>query len=171
VYPGPQGPLDSIRWEIQRESLEDFEYLRLLADETAAVKQRLGPAASWVRPERRAMELARFVVPAISETEKAPAKILAVRAKVADEIVALSQAPSLLVETEPGENATLVEGPIAVELRGIAEPGATVKIKGSPVKVEGDGNFVARCGAQIRIEVQHGGKTKTVVRSFRVRKQ
>jgi uncharacterized protein (DUF427 family) len=117
------------------------------------------------------MELARFVVPAITETEKDPAKILAVRARVAGEIIALSQGPALLVETEPAENATLVEGPIAVEVRGITEPGATVKVNGKPVTVESDGNFVARTGAQIRIEAEHGGKTKTIVRSFKVRKQ
>ena len=171
VYPGPQGPLNSIRWEIQRESIEDFEYLHLLATQTAALKQRLGQPAAWVRPQRRAMELARFVVPAITETEKDPAKILAVRGKVADEIIALSQGPALLVETEPAENATLVEGPIAVEVRGITEPGATVKVNGKPVTVETDGNFVARAGAQIRIEAEHGGKKQTAVRSFKVRKQ
>jgi hypothetical protein len=170
LYPGPQGPLNSIRWEIQRDSLEDYEYLHLLAAQTAAVKQRLGQPASWVRPQRRAMELARFVVPAIAETEKDPAKILAVRARVADEIVSLGQDPALLIETEPAENATLVEGPLAVELRGITEPGSTVKVNGNLVTVESDGNFVARTGPQIRIEAEHGGKKKTILRSFKVRK-
>jgi uncharacterized protein (DUF427 family) len=109
-------------------------------------------------------------VPAITETEKDPAKILTVRARVADEIIALSQSPALLVETEPAENASLVEGPIAVEVRGITEPGATVRVNGSRVAVESDGNFVARTGAQIRIEAEHGGKKQTALRSFKVRR-
>ncbi len=33
VYPGPHGPRDSIRWEMQREGLQDYELLRLLAAE------------------------------------------------------------------------------------------------------------------------------------------
>ncbi|HOS42928.1 MAG TPA: DUF4091 domain-containing protein, partial [Armatimonadota bacterium] len=33
VYPGPHGPHDSIRWEMQREGLQDYELLRLLAAE------------------------------------------------------------------------------------------------------------------------------------------
>ena len=31
VYPGPHGPHDSIRWEQQREGVQDYELLRLLA--------------------------------------------------------------------------------------------------------------------------------------------
>ncbi len=170
VYPGSQGPLDSIRWEIQRESLEDFEYLHLLVRQTAALKERLGGAAAAVDPRRRALELARFVVPAIADTEKDPARIAAVRRKVADEIVALGQEPALLVQTDPPENVPLVEGPIAVEVRGVTVPGATVKVNGSRVQVGSDGTFAARTGAEVRVEAEHAGKKKTTVRSFKVRK-
>lgn len=170
IYPGSQGPLDSIRWEIQRESLEDFEYLHLLVEQTAALKERLGKAAAGIDPRRRALELARLVVPAIAETEKDPARIAAVRNKVADEIVALGQEPGLLVQTDPAENVTLVEGPIAVEVRGVTVPGATVKVNGAAVEVGADGAFAARTGAQVRIEAEHGGMKKTVVRTFKVRK-
>ncbi|NQT51421.1 DUF4091 domain-containing protein, partial [bacterium] len=75
LYPGTDGPLSSIRWEIQRESLEDFEYLHLLTAKTAAIKKRLGAAAASIRPNRRAKELCRRVVPAISATERDPARI------------------------------------------------------------------------------------------------
>lgn len=170
IYPGKEGPMDSMRWEIQRESLEDFEYLHLLAAETEAAKQRLGAAASWVRPQRRPMELARLVVPSIPDTEKDPAKIAAVRGRVADEIAGLRQGPLALVETEPMEGSTLLEGPIAVEIRGIVEPGATVKINGRAVQLEPDGTFLDRQGAGVRIEVEHGGKKKTIVRNFKTRK-
>src|SRR5690606_38890715 len=30
VYPGPEGPLDSIRWEVFREALQDMRALELL---------------------------------------------------------------------------------------------------------------------------------------------
>ncbi len=170
VYPGKEGPLNSIRWELQRESLEDCEYLHLLVAQVAAVKQRLGEAADWVRPRRRALELARRVVPAITQTELDPAKIQATRWQLADEIATLAQPPLVLIETEPAEGATLVEGPVAVELRGVVQPGATVQVNGRPVTVAADGQFVARTGAQIRIEVQYQGQKKELRRSFAVRR-
>jgi hypothetical protein len=109
-------------------------------------------------------------VPAIPDTEKDPARIAAVRRRVADEIVAASQEPALVVQTDPPENATLIEGPIAVEVRGVTVPGATVKVNGNRVEVQADGSFSARTGAEIRIEAEHAGKKKTAVRSFRVRR-
>jgi hypothetical protein len=170
VYPGSQGPLDSVRWEMQRESLEDFEYLELLAAKTAAVQKQLGPAASWVDPRRRAVELSRRVVRAVSDTEVDPAKIQAARREIAAEILAIDQPPLVLIQTEPAENCVLVEGPITVELRGVVQAGAKVKLNGTPVAVQGDGTFLALAGPQIRIEAERDGKKKTMVRSFKVRK-
>lgn len=174
VYPGPEGPLNSLRWEIQRESLEDFEYLWLLTEKTARLCQQLGQKASWVQPERTAMELARQVVPAITQWEREAAKIMAVRAQVAEEILALDRPPLLLVQTEPPAGSTLYGEPIVVELLGLTEPGAEVKVNGHPVEVSPDGRFVARPtplrpSGQVRIEVQHQGKTKTILKQFTLR--
>ncbi|MBM4034932.1 MAG: DUF4091 domain-containing protein [Planctomycetes bacterium] len=175
VYPGADGPLDSIRWEIQRESIEDFEYLWLLAAKTAEAKKRLGSAADWVDPRRRAVELCRQVVPAIADTEKDPARIMAVRGEIADEIIALDAEPQLLVETEPMAGATLVHGPISVELRGVTRPGATVKLNGSPVAVGPDGSFASHVSPrgtrhEVRIEAEQGGSRKLATRLFHVRR-
>jgi hypothetical protein len=169
IYPGSQGPLDSIRWEIQRESLEDFEYLHLLTTRTAAVQKQLGPAAASFDPRRRALELSRRVVRAVSDTELDAAKIAFVRREIANEIVAITQPPLVLVQTEPADNVVLVEGPISVEVRGVVEPGAKVKVNGSPVTVHADGSFLALAGAQARVEVDREGKRKGIVRSFKVR--
>ena len=32
VYPGPNGPIDSLRWELIRDGIEDYDYLALLLD-------------------------------------------------------------------------------------------------------------------------------------------
>ncbi len=170
IYPGAEGPLNSLRWEIQRESLEDYEYMHLLTRETATLAKRLGPGAAWVRPSRRAMELCRQVVPQIADPEQDPAKILAVRGKLADEIVALGQEPAVLVETEPMDGSTVLDGPIAIEVRGVVEPGTTVKLDGKSIEVRPDGSFVGRTYSQLRIEVERGGEKKTLQRSFVVRK-
>jgi hypothetical protein len=175
IYPGAAGPLNSLRWEIQRESLEDFEYLHLLMTKTAEVKKRLGPAADWLDPRRRPLELSRRVVPAIADTEKDPATILAVRGQIADEIVALDREPLLLVQTEPPDGSTLVHGPIAVELRGVTQPGASVKVNGAAVEVRADGSFATLASPrpqkpEVRIEAEREGKKATVLRRFEIRK-
>ncbi|NOX54631.1 MAG: DUF4091 domain-containing protein [Planctomycetes bacterium] len=174
VYPGSKGPLNSIRWEMQRESIEDYEYLHLLAAKTAELKRRLGPAAAWLDPRRRALELCRRVVPAIAETERNPARIMAARAAIADEIMAFDQPPLLLVQTEPAAGSTLIEGPILVELRGITEPGTTVKVNGRAVKVHADGTFFYGTRPtgekhEIRIEATRAGRKKIAIRRFRIR--
>ena len=47
VYPGPDGPLDSIRWEQMREGIQDYELLRLL-DQRAGEKGKLGGRADEI---------------------------------------------------------------------------------------------------------------------------
>lgn len=174
IYPGSDGPLNSIRWEIQRESLEDFEYLHLLTTATAAAKRRLDPATDWVDERRRAMELCRRVVPSIANTAKDPAQIMATRNAIADEIIALDRAPLLLVQTEPPAGATLIQGPILVEVRGVVEANTVVKVNGRQIGVYPDGNFA--CGTApvgddsvIRIEAECNGEKKTAIRRFRIR--
>jgi len=175
IYPGSQGPLSSIRWEIQRESLEDYEYLHLLADKTDEVKHRLGEAAAWVDPRRRALELCRRVVPGIAEVEKDPGRMMAARDAIADEIIALDQSPLMLTETEPPAGATLVDGPIAVEVRGVVEQGTKVKVNGRSIEVRPDGRF-ACIGhprgeeSEISIEAEREGTKKLTVRSFHVKR-
>jgi len=174
IYPGSEGPLNSIRWEIQRESIEDYEYLHLLAAKTADLKRRLGDAAAWLDPERRASELARRVVPSIAETQRDPAQIMAARAAVADEIVALDRPPLLLIQTEPREGSTLINGPIAVQLRGVTAPGAEVKVNGRQVEVRDDGTFACNTGPSggehtIVVQSRLGDDAKTAVRRFLIR--
>jgi hypothetical protein len=174
IYPGSQGPLSSIRWEIQRESLEDYEYLYLLTQKTAELKARLGGAAAWVDPQRRARELCRRVLPSIADWEKDPAQIMATRHEIADEIVALRQPPLLLAQTEPPAGSTLINGPIVVEVRGIAQPGATVTVGGRPVDARPDGTFACTARpnsdtGQLPIEAEHQGKKKATIRRFVVR--
>jgi hypothetical protein len=174
IYPGSEGPLSSIRWEIQRESLEDYEYLRLLEENTAALKTRLGAAADWLDPPRRARELCRRVVPSIPEWERDPARIAAARQAVAEEIVALDRAPLLVVQTEPPAGSTLIDAPIVVEVRGIVDPGAAVTVGGRRVEVGPHGTFACTARpksdtGELLVEAQQAGKKKATVRRFVMR--
>jgi hypothetical protein len=63
VYPGPEGPLDSLRWEQMREGLQDFELLWLLAQEgpeqADAICERMVPDPLTYRREWQEMRKAR----------------------------------------------------------------------------------------------------------------
>jgi len=175
IYPGAEGPMNSIRWEMQRESVEDYEYLHLLVTKTSEAKKRLGTAADRLDERRRAMEVCRRVVPSIADTERDPAHIMAARRAIADEIIALDASPLLLAQTEPSAGATLVDGPILVELRGVVEPGTSVKVNGRAINPRPDGTFA--CGthpvgdnSEITIEAERDGQKKTTIRRFRVRR-
>jgi len=176
VYPGKTGPLDSIRWEIQRESLEDYEYLWLLEQKLAEVKRRLGPPADWFEPRRRGLELARRVVPSLTETPKTPEIIWAVREQIADEILLLDRAPLALVQTEPDDGTTLIHGPINLEVRGVVESGTTVKVNSAKVNVTADGRFGCRASPQgeqghVVISLEKDGNSKELVRFFKIRRE
>jgi len=93
-WPGDlNGPLNSIRWEIQRESIEDYEYLRLLVVATSAAKRRLGSPAEWTDEMRRAKESCHTVVPSISDITKDAPLIVETRKAIVDEIVAMDREP------------------------------------------------------------------------------
>jgi len=176
IYPGKTGPLDSIRWEIQRESLEDFEYLWLLEQKLTEVKKRLGTAADWFEPRRRGLELARRVVPSLTETPKTPEIIWAIREQIANEILILDRAPLALVQTEPDDGTTLIHGPINLEVRGVVEPGTTVKVNSAQVNVTADGWFGCRASPQgeqgrVVISLEKDGNSKEFVRTFKVRRE
>ena len=116
------------------------------------------------------MELCREIVPSITDTEKDARRILDVRGRVADAIIALDAAPRLVVETEPPAGSTVYEGPIAIEVRGLTEPGTVIKVNGHNCHVGDDGNFVACPGpgrdGEVRVEAELGGKTRTVIKKF-----
>jgi len=110
-------------------------------------------------------------VPSITEWERDPARIAAVRQAIADEIVALDAEPLLLVETEPAEGTVLVNGPIVVEVRGVVQPGTAVRVGGRAVEVRTDGSFACLGGgrSEVSVEAAREGRTRTTIRRFRVR--
>jgi hypothetical protein len=78
MWPGEDGPHSSLRYEAQREGLEDCEYLSLLED-----KHR---AAGEADPARRSKELAGQLVRAMTDYETDPAKLEAVRRQLVREV-------------------------------------------------------------------------------------
>ncbi len=174
VYPGKTGPLDSVRWEIERESVEDYEYLTLLTELTAAVKKNFDGRLWWLDPRSRSMEIGRRVVPDLTHTELDPLKIEQARFDLVDEIKAVSASPRLIVQSFPADNSVSYQGPVVIEIYGLTTPGAKVTVAGISPAVANDGQFHqiiwGKTGSNdIEIKAELNGKTTKTIRRFTVK--
>jgi len=174
VYPRKDGPLDSIRWEMMREGIQDYEEFRLLAEKTERVIGRLGKVADEFDPRQRSDEICRRIVRSFSDYEKGPAAFRSAKRMLLEELATIESPPLTVVATAPLAETELVPGPIVVEVRGVVQTGATVNVSGKAVEVRPDGQFAARAALTpghdtIEMVVEHNGRTKTLRRHFRVK--
>lgn len=72
IYPGEEGPLDSLRWEMLRQGMEDYEYLWLLEDVSGN--------------REKGEELCRQIIKDINDYEKNLRKLAKIRRAIAEEI-------------------------------------------------------------------------------------
>jgi hypothetical protein len=172
VYPGPaDNPyslLDSIRWEVQRDSIEDFEYLWLLEHCHAQVRERLGDPAKDLDASARSRELCGKLVRTFTDYEKDPAGIASVRDQLTREIESALEPPLLLWQSAPPMDQYVAAGPTAVEIHGVTEPGARVSVNGRNVTLSQDGSFKgwvfkwdAAFDATVKVETDQGTKEQT----------
>ncbi|NQT84918.1 DUF4091 domain-containing protein [bacterium] len=174
VYPGKKGPLDSIRWEMMREGIQDYEEFRLLSEKTGRVIERLGSAAGSINPRQRSDEICRRIVTSFSDYEKDPIAFRSAKRILLEEIATIESPPLVVVATAPPAETELVPGPVVVEVYGAVEKGASVKVAGARIEVEPDGRFAVRATPRpqrdtVEIVVEHNGHSKTLRRHFRVR--
>jgi hypothetical protein len=172
IYPGPDGPLSSIRYEALRDGIEDYECLWLLADRTRERIEALG-GSEMVEPGERSDDIARSVVRDFLDYAKTPAELEAARGRVAESLAALDADPPLIVATDPGEAVPLAPGPIVVRVRGVTDPGATVTVNGQKVVRREGAGFVIDVwpsveAPDITIVATLDGRETTVVRHFRI---
>ncbi len=174
IYPGRDGPVSSIRWEMVREGLEDYEYLWLLAERRRQVKQQLGAGAEAINAAARSDEIARSIVRDFVDYVRDPEALRAARERIAAEIVALERRPLLVVQTDPPEDVELVPAPIVVRVIGATEPGATVTVNGAPVELDDASGFALHRSLSpgsptLTVTAELNGQQKTLARRFRVR--
>ncbi|MBQ2789580.1 MAG: hypothetical protein IJE97_08070, partial [Thermoguttaceae bacterium] len=125
----------------------------------------------WLNAKKRSLELARRAIKTPSDVALDPAVFTETRLELAREIESLTNGPRLLVQTFPGDGATLVPGPVVIEFYGLTEPGATVSIGGKAVEVRSDGTFEhstwqEKTGAVEIIATTPDGRTAKTVRRF-----
>lgn len=167
VYPGAGGPLASLRLAVQRDSLEDFDYLCALEDRVRAAAAELGATA--FDPRARSDAWCGRIVRDFLDFERDPAGYAAARAGIAAEIAELEREPRVLWTTLPDEATVLVPGPIVLDVRGVTRPGATVTVNGQAVPVKADGSFhagVPPFRGEVALELEHGGRRQRQARRF-----
>ena len=83
-----QGPLDSIRWEMIREGIEDYDYLAML-DDAIRTAQSLGVQSKLVDTAKSALSEVDRVVRSVIDYEKDPRRLYSARIKVGNALEAL----------------------------------------------------------------------------------
>lgn len=107
------GPVNSLRWELLREGLEDGEYFWLLKEALARAELRLGPAHSAVLAGRAAQEEIWARAPSVSGFERDPERLQLARQAIAEAIEALEDGAPVIVNqprsriASPGETVIL----------------------------------------------------------------
>ena len=173
VYPGPEGPMDSIRWEALRDGIEDYEYLWLLTSAAERAKAELGGAAADFNPRRLADELCHQAAPTILDYVRRPDKLRDTRRRIAREIIALTSSPRLLVWTEPPASHPLAAGPAVAVLYVATEAGAEVTVNGGEAELDESGfharNLSLSPGEhEITVTAARGDQANTVIRTLNV---
>lgn len=77
-----KGPVDSIRWEMIREGIEDYDYLKMLSDAVKSAEAS-GKNGKAVQAGRKALARVDQLVRGVTDFEKDPEKLMAAREAVA----------------------------------------------------------------------------------------
>jgi hypothetical protein len=171
VYPTELGILNSIRWEQERNGLSDYEYLWLLEQSIAGLKEKIGSAGHWIKPEQRGRELATRVISTMTQFTRDPKVLYDTKLEILQEILAMQSHPALYVQTNPPANAKVTYGQILAEITGWTEPGSAVSMNGQNIVVGNDGVF--RCVAaltpeitRITVTTRKGAASNSATRSY-----
>ncbi len=175
VYPDPEKKrlFNSLRWEMMRESMEDYEYLWTLSDSVGKVAKKLDAADGEFDPRAPALELCAKAARSCTDFERNPDKLMALRREIAGQIVQTGSRPLVLLKTNPDGRAAIE--PSTVKLFGLTEKGASVEINGQKIAVDPGGRFYADVSLsinspEIKTTVRVGNDTKTLLKRFSVRK-
>jgi len=93
IYPGPEGPVSSLRLEVIRDGIEDYELLRLLEERTAAVAEQ--PVSkerdTLLHRSDRLLMAARRAAWTTQDYERDPSRLLSLRDSIGKHIESLTR--------------------------------------------------------------------------------
>jgi len=90
VYPGKDGPVNSVRWETVRDGIEDYDYLALFTERRAALAGRAAPEALTARV-KAAGDLS-ALLPSLVTFARDTAELLKKRGEIGETIVEMGRA-------------------------------------------------------------------------------
>ena len=173
VYPGKEGPLSSIRFDMMRAGLEDYEKLLVLTQETQKAAKQLGQAAADVPARERSDEICNQLVHSLTDCVDSPSDMDRVSRLLDDECVAMLEEPLFVMKCDPPAGTELVPGPMVVHFFGATRKGAKLRCNGQPMTVTSNGRFSFSMGpdakGEIHFTVEWQGRKKTFTRRFRIR--
>lgn len=100
--------------------------------------------------------------------------MLDTRRALAEEIEALRATPRLVVQTSPPEGTVMPAGPRAVNVRGLAPPGANVTVNGEAVANERPSGYFCRAvflgdnQPTVTVAIEHRGTRTSTTRVFKL---
>ncbi|OGV50515.1 MAG: hypothetical protein A2017_01375 [Lentisphaerae bacterium GWF2_44_16] len=165
LYPHPSGKgpyIDSQRFAIVKESIDDYDYFKTLEKKIDSVKP------GWGKTRVKEIISALIYKPPFDYNNDS-SLLYHIRDEIAEEIETMDKAPLLLARTNPPDNSSTILNEITIE--GICEKGVKITINGEPVKAEegifSKKIFLGSIGKNtIKIEAEHNGAKKTVFRNI-----
>lgn len=172
VYPSKNGFLNSLRWEEMRNGIQDYEYFWLLEDRILKLKNSAGSNFAWIDPKQRGKEIAGRVVFDFAHRTFDPAVLEHAKMQLINELLMAEESPALYVQTNPPENSEMTSGS-TVEVMVCSEPGTKISINDKIIPESASGLFMEQFGLsashnKITVIAENGGKTKTIVREFKI---
>lgn len=144
LYPNPDNagpPVNSTRWEIFRQGLEDYEYFWLLGQKIDSALAHLEVNESFSDfAEYRVNQIINTLVTDSFTTEKRDVGFLySIRRRIAEEIQTTIRSPIVLIKTDPQEESAYASRKIRIS--GLTEKGTTIFVNGRAIHVKNDGSF------------------------------
>lgn len=91
-YPGPEGPVGSIRLELLRDGMEDYDMIAILSDKIARAKAKGSLLAETIQQAETALNDAETLARSMREYPKQPEGLLELRGRIAQAIESLKGA-------------------------------------------------------------------------------
>lgn len=173
LYPNSDGagpPVNSLRWEIFRQGLEDYEYFWLLENKLGRVLKQLKVHDIFSDyANYRVQEIIRFVVrDYFGKWNRDVSCLYDIRQKIAQEILEVEKKPLILVKAILQERSITAK---EVEVYGITEIGTMVFVNNHQVDVDSIGFFDFKTSISedryFEIRACLGKNTKTIKRFFK----
>jgi len=175
LYPNPDGngpPVNSLRWEVFHQGIEDYEYFWLLEQAILRAYKRLHAHNTFTdyTTYRINEYLSVLIKDYFDPWSRDVNHLYKLRYQIADEIQTIEQSPIVLIKTQPQEGH--LELNQIINITGLTEMGTKVLINNKPVSVNDDGLFKTHIknppDGIVVIKVKLGRKEKIIKKQYQL---